>query len=45
MLKFLPVLNKNLSILVNSYFNLYNTSFNKKTKNKRLRIKERKSFY
>ena len=41
MLKFLPVLNKNLSILVNSYFNLYNTSFNKKTKNKRLRIKER----
>lgn len=41
MVKLLPVLNKNLSILINSYFSLYNTSFDKRTKHKRVRIKEK----
>lgn len=40
--KVLPVLDKNLYNLVNSYFNLYNSKFDKKIKSKRLRIRKRK---
>ncbi len=41
--KVLPALDKNLCILVNSYFNLYNIRFDKKMKSKQLRIKKIKS--
>jgi len=41
--KLLPVLDKNLYDLVNSYFNIYNINLDKKARSKRLRIKKMKS--
>lgn len=41
--KVLPASDKNLSLLVNNYFNLYNTKLDRKTKTKQLRIKKIKS--